>query len=290
MNTTYWEDIKQSLYNVINNVLLEQGAFLNISLGMKDKHNNDLSKLFCVSDPRFPVMDGQLWQSAFHNWNYQTGVNNPLPPTVFSGVYYNGVFIPKDDTMHVDYENGRIFFDSPFPTTGVMQAEFAIKEYSFLSPSSEKEAVHETQFVINDDKTGRDIFPADPTQIYLPALFVEVEDGTEKGFQFGGATETMPTIKINIISDRRQQLEAIASVLMHLSTKSFPIVPASNGPKFDFFNDVIEPYSFGNWSTLSRNFAYIKSVKYNRFFTTKQESKEPHLFGGVALIEILAIR
>lgn len=289
MKTSYWEDIRQGLYNLFDHKLLEQGAYVNITGGQKNSRGFDLSKLYPVVDDSLGLPSGYIWQSAFHNWNYESGVSNLPIPIVASGVIINGIFTPKSSSIHIDYLNGRVIFDSAQSVTGNIQAAFAYKEYSFLTPTSEEDTKASTKYS-NNSKIFPQPFAASPDEVYLPALFIEIEEATERGFQLGGTHETIPTFKVNIISDRRSQVEAIAGVLANESTRSFPIVAANLGPKFNNLNDLTENYSFHDWCQLSQNFAYIKSVKYSRFFSSTDEKSEPSLYGGVVAVEISAIR
>jgi len=289
MRTSYWEDIKQSLYNLYDHKLLEQGAYVNITGGQKDFKGRNISKFYPVIDNELYSVSGHIWQSAFHNFVYESGVVNKPTPIVASGVYVNGVFTPKSNSLHIDYINGRVIFDTAISTSSTVQGDFSYKEYSFVRPDNDRAFKNQTKYSINSN-VDVDPFPAIPYSIYLPAIIIEIEGADEKGFQFGGTTETLPTLKLTVIGDHQGQVENIASVLSSTSTKDLPVVAANLGPKFNFFYDLTDNYSFYQWCKLSENFALIKSVKYTRIFNSTTEKEEPSLFGGSIIIEISAIR
>lgn len=291
MKSTFWEDIRQSLFNYFDHTLLENGAYSNITGGQKNARGYDLSLLYPVEDASLGLPSGYIWQSAFHNWVYESGVLNQPPPIVASGVYINGSFAPKSSGMSIDYINGRIILNQPISVNSVVQASFGYKEYSFVAPFNSIPDTLTTHYQ-NNSKIYNQPFAASPDEVFLPAMFIEIEEATEKGFQFGGTHETLPLFKINIVSDKRSQVEGIASVFASKSTESFPIIPISLGPKFNSLNDVTEPYSFYTWVNLVNpsNYAYIKSVKYNRFYNVSEDKIEPSLLGGFVYIEILAVR
>ncbi len=291
MKSTFWEDIRQSLFNYFDHTLLEQGAYTNITGGQKNFKGYDLSQLYPVVDDSLGLPSGYVWQSAFHNWVYESGVQNQPTPIVASGMYINGTFAPKASGMTIDYVNGRIILAKPISVNSTVQASFGYKEYSFVAPFSNVLDTLNTNYT-NNSKIYNQPFAAHPEEIFLPAMYIEIDEATEHGFELGGIHETAPIFKINIISDKRSQVEGIASMFASKSTTSFPILPLSFGPKFNSMNDLSQPYSFYEWadSIIPGHFAYIKSVKYNRFYNLSENKTEPSLFGGYVSIEILAVR
>lgn len=289
MRTTYWDDIRQSLYNVVDHNLLENGAYFTVTTGQKNPAGNDVSRLYPVTDPSLYSVSGHIWQSAFHNFVYESGIVNSPPPIVASGVYINGVFTPKGSGVHIDYINGRVILNTAISTSSVVQAAFSFKEYSFVRPDNSKAFVNNTKFETNS-KVNNVPFAASPNEIYLPAILIELDSATERGFQLGGTHETLPNFKLTLLSTNQTQIDGLASLICFQSTESFPIVSANSGPKFDFYNDLTQNYSFYEWVRLSQNLAFLKSVKYNRFYDAKSENIEPSLFGGIINAEISAIR
>ncbi len=182
-----------------------------------------------------------------------------------------------------------MIFDNAIDPASNVQGEFSYKEYSFVRPDNTKAYYNKAKYVINSD-VFTEVFPAQPDVIYLPALIIEVDTTSEVGFQFGGTHDTQPSIKISLVGDNQAQIEAIACVISSQSTRSFPIVAANNGPKFNYFYDLTENYAYCPWFSSSSNFGYIKSVKYNRNFDFKTEKADPSLYGGNVIIDISAIR
>lgn len=289
MRTNLWDDMRQSLYNLVDHKLLEQGAYVNVTTGTTNNQGKDLSKFYSVSDPALPYPAGSIWQSAFHNFVYESGTTSLPSPTVISGVYVNGVFMSRGSGLHIDFENGRVIFDNPIATTGIVQGNFSYKEYTFVKPDNEVAFKSETKYVENS-KVYINPFPASPDTIYLPALFIEIEQGNEIPFEFGGPKTTKPLFKITLLGSNQTHLERIAGEVSRIATTSVPVVAVHLGPKFDQFGDLIEPYGFCPWYAQSQNFAYVESVKYSRLFLISDENQEPELFGGAINIEISAIR
>lgn len=289
MKTTFWDNLRQSLYNYIDNELLKAGAYTNIVSGQKNNKGKDLSLFYPVSDTTLFPSDGHVWQSAFHNFVYQSNIQNTPAPSVISGVYIDGVFTPKGNNLHIDYMNGRIMLNSPISTSSIVQADFSYKEYSFIQPTEDKNPSNYSHYKDNS-KIYLDPIPAETNSIHIPALFIELDDASEVGFQFGGTHESLPIFKVTILTNNQNKLLNFASIITNLSTKSIPIVDSNLGPKFDFYGDLSESYNFSNWCLQESGFAWVKSVNYNRFYDSSSQNIEPTLFGGFLTLQISAIR
>lgn len=289
MIKSYRHDIEQSIFNVLNHKLMEAGAYVTIASGQTNAKGLDLSQFIAVSDPEMPVSFGQIYQSYFRNFTYESGVLHQPAPITISGVYVNGVFTPKSPSLAIDYENGRVFFSTPQPLGTIVQADFSYKEYSFIRPNPARFSKDETKFTSNSSIFTSGV-PATPYVTYFPAIFMYLDSDSERGFQLGGTHESLPYFNFNILSEDLQQIEDIADVFQSVSTTSFPVVSATDGPKFNSVGDITENYSFYEWFKKSSNFAYIKSVKYNRFSESKKEEHQPKIYAGIVNVEISAIR
>lgn len=289
MQPNLWDDLRQSLYNNFDHILLTNGAYSNIHTGQVNAKGQDISTLFPTVDNQLYDVSGYIWQSAFHNWVYESGLVNSSPPIICSGVYVNNVFVPRGSGVHIDFINGRAIFDSPLSLSSQVKAAFSPKEYSFVLPNNNKAFKNKTKFEENSE-IYIDSFPASPYIIYLPAIFVEIANASEAAFEFGGVTQTMPIFQFPILSRDLTDVERIGSLFCSKSTKTIPITPALSAPKFDFYNDLTENYAFCTGCTGVQNFAYLKSVKYSRFYEGKSEGIDPTIFGGTIDVEIFAIR
>jgi hypothetical protein len=290
MKSTEWDDIRQSLFNLLDHKLLENGAYVNITTGTTDTFGNNSATFRSVTDSElFGGAAGHIFQSSFHNFVYESGVLNQPSPTLISGVYVDGIFTPKSSNLEIDYVNGRAIFNTAISTSSVVRANFSYKEYSFVRPDNSDPFKNKSKYISNSEIEDSPS-PASPNLIYLPAIFIEVDRGSEVEFQFGGTNETLPSFRLAIVSDNLTQVEGIASVFLKNAKKAFCVRSITAGPKFNFFNNLIENYSFYEWCASPQYFGYLKSVKYNRFFDVKTESSQPKLFGGIVNVEISAIR
>lgn len=192
--------VKSNLEYWLNNKLLTNGLYVTIPSGDVDIYGNDLSRLVSFYDGALP--SGTVYQSAFKNWVYESGIipteSGLAPPVVCSGVYVNGIFRAKDTTSplysaayahSIDYPNGRVIFDNVINAT--VQAEFSYKTVA-VSHASEKNNENralliETARKDNPQASGADIYPS-ATSRTLPAVFIDIIDRRSSGYELGSSS------------------------------------------------------------------------------------------------------
>lgn len=196
---------KINLELFLNNVLLTDGFYTNISVGDTDFYANDLSALIEVQDdPSFPL-PGSIWQSAFKEWVHEEGIT-PLetgivPPVVASGVTVDAVFYPKDPAAsgfnpafahNIDYRNGRVIFTTPIATTSAVQASFAYKhitvDFSDEFEGENRPLLIETSLKDNPAVTGVEAYPALNAQT-LPIVLIDFQGRTHDPYELGNQTQ-----------------------------------------------------------------------------------------------------
>jgi hypothetical protein len=196
--------VKANINLWLNDVLLKEGLYINVSAGETDVYNRNISLLTSYSDPSFA--DYRVWQSAFKEWVHESGIT-PLyagtaAPAAYSGVIVNGVFYPQDPSAagysaafahKTDYRNGRIIFDSPIVSTSTVQATFAFKEFSvnFASDfqNENREFYVETAYKDNPMQTGVIIYP-EPNSKVLPLVMIDSPARRSEPWELGNSSTT----------------------------------------------------------------------------------------------------
>jgi len=111
---------------------INKGAFSNVLLGHTDINSNNHATLRMVSDPNYS--DGQVWETFRHNLVWESGLATNTQPISISGVYVNGSFKTPTTSSYqhyVDYNKGRVIFDSAIPTTSNVKMEYSYKTVTF---------------------------------------------------------------------------------------------------------------------------------------------------------------
>jgi len=281
-------NITQSIYNVVQHKLLEAGAYFNVVKGQTDAQGNNISLLKKSIDQNLFNSQGYVWQSNFKNFVYESGVKNQPPPIVISGVYVNDVFQPKSDTCIVDHHNGRVIFPNGINVNSKVEANFAYPECALIRDDPTNQLKDQDQ----PDPNGTIYVEGaihSPYYTYLPAVFLQVLAGGEKGFELGGMNASEPIISFSILSEDKEQVDNVGDVIQSLGSKGFPVVDVIEGPKFNSWGDLTEPYDFYLWCPKKVSYGFVKSVRFNRF-DTRLEQGRPRIYAGVVNLELSVLR
>lgn len=214
--------LEANLVSFFNWGFLEIGAFSNIYIDTSG-HYGTFSTLSYTKDPRYT--DGQIWQGFRQNWVYESGLQYNTQPIIISGVYVNGGFYPSNTTgtykHHVDYQRGRIVFDTAIPTTSVVKAEYSYKHVSVVD--AEVPWIRELQknsYRVDDahfttPASGMWAMIGD-NRIQLPAIIVEIESNRGfKPYQLGQGQYVNQGVNIHIIGetpfDKNQLMDIVSN-------------------------------------------------------------------------------
>lgn len=188
--------IKSNLQYWMYNRLLQNGHYTNVAAGEVDFYGNDISNLVAISDhPRYA--DGRVFQSAFKNWTYESGVvpyeTGISPPTVASGVTVDGTFYPASTTgtyaHFIDFENGTVVFDSPLVGSPVVQADFSYKTVAVLMSNNKGneniDLIIESVLKDNPPQTGVVAYPEMNYQNVLPIIWIDFLSRDTEAYELG---------------------------------------------------------------------------------------------------------
>jgi len=254
--------------------LLREGAFINIASGTSFYDGSDMSVLLpdTNADNVFGgVSDGQVWQSPFREWVYESGV--PLdgtrvisPPVLASGVYIEGAFRPTTDAEFghtIDYINGRVIFDSPQPLTLQVNAEFTAREvrsaFEHQFNQQYQTSVLENKYKSNPLTSNELVYPSG--NLYpFPAVFLEVTDRTFDAYEIGNRSMIIKdTLRLHVWALDDMERDNIVDILTAQVRKSVPMID---------FNLAPLPLS-GIYNTLSPEYIpYQTLLKNNTTVTT----------------------
>ena len=187
--------LESNLQFWLENKMLTEGLYRNINTGQTDSYGRDLSTLISISNDE-DFQDGQVWQSAFKNWVYESGIvpveSGLTIPTLVSGVTVDGTFHADSASgafeHFVDFPNGRIVFTSPIALASDVQASFAYKEITIdFAESFDNERMDlliETAIKDNPQQSGVQEYPAKSNRT-LPAIWIDVLRRENDGYELG---------------------------------------------------------------------------------------------------------
>lgn len=197
--------VKHNLILWLNDLFLKDGFYTNISTGESDVYGRDISELSSVDSPSHA--DGRVWQSAFKQWVHESGLtptNSMMSsPILSSGVSVNGTFYPSSPSAagynpiyghSIDFDNGRVIFDTPLSSSDTVQGEFAYKEvyvdFSDAFENETKEFYIETTYKDNPMQTGVIIYPEENSRT-LPMVLVDAANIDYSPYELGNNSNVL---------------------------------------------------------------------------------------------------
>ncbi len=253
---------------------LREGGFSIVASGQQFYDSSDMSILvpdLYAHELYGGMQQGQVWQSAFRQWVYESGV--PVDgslitanPQVASGVYVQGAFRPSDDptfSHKIDFINGRIIFDSPIPLDSQVNADFTYRhvrvgfEHQFNQQF--EDGYIESKFTTNPETSMQLVYPSGTKQPF-PAVFIEVDGRTQVPYELGNRSLVVTDeIKFHIWALDDLQRDNIVDILSSQARKVIPLIN---------FNIAPLPLS-GIFNQLSPEYiAYQDMLRNNRIVTT----------------------
>lgn len=225
--------------------MLREGAFINVASGQQFYDGSDMSLLLPDSqadDVLWGVSEGQVWQSPFRQWVYESGVpldgtNVGNPPQLASGVYIQGAFRGTGDPEFghtIDYLNGRIIFNSPQPVDLVVQAPFAAREvrvdFEHAFNQQAQQGYLDSKYFTNPLTSMQLVYPSGAAQPF-PAVFIEVDDRDFDAYELGNrSAEITDVVKLHVWAMDDMQRDNIVDILTSQWRKRIPIVDWNLAP------------------------------------------------------------
>lgn len=245
--------IKDNLEQFFDILFLQNAHFFNVASGEQSYNFDNISQLIpVVDDPNF--LDGQIYQSAFKDWVFESGVSVPsgfAPATIASGVYVNGTFYDRTDGTYghaIDFSNGRVIFDdeNAVLSTDTVEAEFAYKTFS-IQAGDRNDLVWfnlslESKLKDNPHASGLLAYPNED-EIIMPALFFGIQDSRNTGFAFGGGRTTTYDLIFYVFTRDADEADLIIDTITDLDDKPAILVDFNVVPfPLDFTGDVASDY------------------------------------------------
>jgi hypothetical protein len=275
--------IKLNLKFFLDMHFLRDGAYYNVPSGALFYDGNDMSLL--IPDTEAPsllygVTTGQVWQSPFRQWVYESGVvqdgiNITAPPILASGVYIQGAFRHSSDPVYghkIDYLNGRVVFNNPIPLTEKINAQFSARDVRIDFEHSFNQQFNtgflESKYFTNPYTSQSIVYPSGNFQPF-PAIFIEVADREFEPYEMGNRSAIIKeTVNCHIWALDDMQRDNIVDTLTAQWHKRVPMIDWNFAPL---------PLS-GIYNTLSDQYVPYQKMLKNDVITTSRGSYRPIRF------------
>ena len=215
-------------HNVINSFFL---WFDNFLMTKGDAYKTYTTKLYNYEDPR--LGGGKVvYGSPYKQWVYDKNITGATIP---SGFTINNQFVPTGTSgMKIDFDNGRIIFNSGVSTNLSITGTYSVKEVnSYITDQPEDNLIIENKFVTNSRFTVSENYIA-PYNPVTPCIFASIDAAHNTAFAFGGEDETKCIIKVVAFCENLYQLDGVLSVFADSYNEIFSIIPMTGHPLGEF--------------------------------------------------------
>jgi hypothetical protein len=238
--------IKLNMKLFLDMHMLREGTYINIpSSGTLFYDGSDMSVLLpdtSADDLLFGVSDGQVWQSPFRQWVYESGVpldgtNVQVAPIASSGVIVEGAFRSTDDPVYshtLDFINGRVIFDSPQPldlkVNGVFSAREVRTDFEHAFNQQLRTGFLESKYTTNPLTSFQIVYPSGQAQPF-PAVFIEVDDRNFSAYELGNRSAIIEdVIRLHVWALDDLQRDNIVDILTSQWRKRIPVIDFNKAP------------------------------------------------------------
>jgi hypothetical protein len=276
-------------HNVINSFFL---WFDNFLMTKGDAYKTYTTKLYNYQDPRLGG-DKVVYGSPYKQWIYDKNITGATIP---SGFTINNQFVSTGTSgMKIDFDNGRIIFNSGVSTGLNITGTYSVKEVnSYITDQPEDNLIIENKFVTNSRFTVSENYIA-PYNPVTPCIFASIETSHNTAFAFGGEDETKCIIKVVAFCENLYQLDGVLSVFGDSYNEIFSIIPMTGHPLGEFNEMKTGAYPTGyNYKNLSNAYnsqtLFISHVETSKIRDSVIKELNPILHIGFLDFEIKTYR
>ena len=276
-------------HNVINSFFL---WFDNFLMAKGDAYKTYTTKLYNYEDPRLGG-DKVIYGSPYKQWVYDKNITGATIP---SGFTINNQFVSTGTSgMKIDFDNGRIIFNSGVSTSLNITGTYSVKEInSYITDQPEDNLIIENKFVTNSRFTVSENY-IPPYNPVTPCIFASIETAHNTAFAFGGEDETKCIIKVVAFCENLYQLDGVLSVFGDSYNEIFSIIPMTGHPLGEFNEIKTGAYPTGyDYNNLSNSYGsqtlFISHVETSKIRDSVIKELNPILHIGFLDFEIKTYR
>ena len=276
-------------HNVINSFFL---WFDNFLMTKGDAYKTYTTKLYNYQDARLGA-DKVVYGSPYKQWVYDKNITGTTIP---SGFTINNQFVSTGTSgMKIDFDNGRIIFNSGVSTDLNVTGTYSVKEVnSYITDQPEDNLIIENKFVTNSRFTVSENYIA-PYNPVTPCIFASIETAHNTAFAFGGEDETKCIIKVVAFCENLYQLDGVLSIFGDSYNEIFSLIPMTGHPLGEFNELKTGVYPTGyNYKNLSNTYnsqtLFISHVETSKIRDSVIKELNPILHIGFLDFEIKTYR
>ena len=241
MKPTYQHKLLTSFYLWFDHFLLSKG----------DAYQNfQGTDFYNYADEQ--ITNKTVFGSPYKQWVYDKSITSAKAVPAISGE--GGALSAGESGMIIDYENGRVLFDSAVSTSANISGGYAVKNFNtYVSNQNEESLIIEGKYKVNARYT-RELTYISPYDEVVPAAFLSTTTSNNQPFAIGGEDNTISQISAVAFAENPYQLDGILSIFADASKEVFRGIPYTGAP-LDEFGDIKSSYSSGyDYKNVANNF------------------------------------
>jgi len=273
----------------INDLYYSFGLFIDHQIAQKGHAFQNVSSLFYkVNDPELPGFS--VYAAPFKQPISDFSISGAQIPT---GVYVNGNFCNKGQSgLIFDYLNNRAIF-SGGNNNLIVSGNYSIKDFNvYLTTTTDEELIYETAFQIQASY-AKPLSGLSKYDLTVPGIFITNSNFTNESYSLGGLIESTINIHCIILSNSKDQLDAVGCLLADEKYSSFPIMGSGFIP-YNYYGDyrtALGNYNYLNYvSQFSNNLAYIADADFYKLSNRDFSNRYPDLRAAFADFQIKYVR
>jgi len=256
----FTDQVLHNLKFFIDHNMLGNGAYTTNTYDSSSWYDSDETKLHSVEDNRYS--SGCVWEASAREFVWESGVVPGSESVRPSGVYIDGSFYSNDtvglNTHHIDYLHGRVIFDEPKSGNEDIRLEYVGRYVHTGFADSEAfriimlNAVEE--FITDTSPSGT---PAREHQVWLPSIFIEMGNGSQRGLQLGGGQIKTRFITFHIFADNPNDRNLLTDWLDYQGHTTFWMADMNAiATPFDEYGDIVNGIT--NWPNMVATYPWKK--------------------------------
>jgi hypothetical protein len=276
-----------------NRILTTGQAFTNVS-------NHPL-----IYNPDLELPSQTVFSSAYKQWVFDSSVPNATVRNYVSGQGFDPLDRALHGDMKIDYNNGRLMFDSSngsVTSSDSFAASFAVKDFNIYTTSdTEQDLIINNHYEPNPRYSSiTSSTPIKPYAPVTPAIFLAIEDSNNIPLALGGMNETIVHIRAAVFAENIDLLYGALSIMRDTKDAAIAMLDFPDWPT-DEYGDLktgAQPYNltdgdgnpYFNYTGLAAtktDKAFVDDVDTTVFEERSQDPKNPSRYIGIADFEVV---
>lgn len=266
----YISSVEDNLKSFLDYGFLNIGGFINVNIPTSGLYNTGFHILKSTNDPGY--QNNTVWQTPKKNWIWESGiVYNGSSPNNINGIYINNVNYPAPTgsgsiTYKLDYENGRVIFNSPINANTNVYMSYSYRWCNVIKSNSNngwqylQQLTYQPNNSINSANRGDNAILGNH-RLQMPAIVIETAPRNKDiPYELGSLISFREQdILLHIYAENNHDVNKIMDILRYQKEKTlilYDIKKVVNSGVYPLYANGSKNPSGLNYSQLINNNSY----------------------------------